>query len=567
MAPKLKLDGKTEEVHLSSYPHDKKSCGAAFTGMYGSFKSPNFPEKYPDNLKCNWNISVPGGYYIDLDFSQFDLENYEECSYDYVNVITNGNKTVGKYCGKENKLDSNVPPRSMSLMTNNITVEFITDHSNEEVFHGFQAHYAARDVNECLNKNGGCMHICNNYIGGHYCSCKIGYLLDKDRKSCIVQCKGNLLREKTGIIQSPEYPKNYPPLADCAWNIAVDRGYSIILDFEDFNIEEHPDYQCPYDWLRVELADGHFKTLCGPKKPARIVSNRNWMLLTFHSDRDENKRGFKLRYHLESVSCPKIDPPANSKMRGQTTFKLNDIIWFECDEGYDLVGSSLTKCTYEGKWNTKIPKCKSHPYPEVVQGDAVRSCGKPDIPTGGSIVGSKYTYGSTVKYSCGVLYNMTGHDTRVCQANKTWSGTAPKCRPVCGRTKFPTRKMIACRPRISGGTVSHKGSHPWMVALWRNGRVSCGGTLLNAEWVLTAAHCVSHGNGVVMNVNDFMVSLGQYDIRNNGSGVQLIKVTSIKKHPDFTYSKFNADVALIRLNTEAKMTDIVRPICLPSERR
>ena len=48
-----------------------------------------------------------------------------------------------------------------------------------------------------------------------------------------VQCKGNVLSAKTGIIQSPEYPNLYPPFADCEWNIAVERGYSIVLDFED----------------------------------------------------------------------------------------------------------------------------------------------------------------------------------------------------------------------------------------------------------------------------------------------------------------------------------------------
>ena len=56
---------------------------------------------------------------------------------------------------------------------------------------------------------------------------------------------------------------------------------------------------------------------------------------------------------------------------------------------------------------------------------------------------------------------------------------------VCGRTKFPSAKMTACRGRIVGGKEANKGSHPWLAAVWRDGRVVCGGSLLNDEWVLT----------------------------------------------------------------------------------
>lgn len=30
-------------------------------------------------------------------------------------------------------------------------------------------------MNECFNNNGGCLHICNNTVGSHFCSCYSGY--------------------------------------------------------------------------------------------------------------------------------------------------------------------------------------------------------------------------------------------------------------------------------------------------------------------------------------------------------------------------------------------------------
>ena len=40
------------------------------------------------------------------------------------------------------------------------------------------------DINECLVDNGGCDHTCQNYDGGRYCSCRSGYRLATDGKTC-----------------------------------------------------------------------------------------------------------------------------------------------------------------------------------------------------------------------------------------------------------------------------------------------------------------------------------------------------------------------------------------------
>jgi secreted trypsin-like serine protease len=43
--------------------------------------------------------------------------------------------------------------------------------------------------------------------------------------------------------------------------------------------------------------------------------------------------------------------------------------------------------------------------------------------------------------------------------------------------------------RITNGTESQPGQWPWQVALRDNGAF-CGGSLIGAQWVITAAHCV-----------------------------------------------------------------------------
>uniref|UniRef100_A0A674ISL0 Peptidase S1 domain-containing protein n=1 Tax=Terrapene triunguis TaxID=2587831 RepID=A0A674ISL0_9SAUR len=43
--------------------------------------------------------------------------------------------------------------------------------------------------------------------------------------------------------------------------------------------------------------------------------------------------------------------------------------------------------------------------------------------------------------------------------------------------------------QIIGGSFCVFGSRPYQVALLRNGRIYCGGSLIAPKWVLTAAHC------------------------------------------------------------------------------
>ena len=86
---------------------------------------------------------IVDGFYISLNFTEFDTENYDDCSYDYV-LVKEKNNTIAQYCGKETKLYSNVPKHPLELASNIANIEFITDHSNEEIFRGFEAHYAAQ---------------------------------------------------------------------------------------------------------------------------------------------------------------------------------------------------------------------------------------------------------------------------------------------------------------------------------------------------------------------------------------------------------------------------------------
>ncbi|XP_030607817.1 vitamin K-dependent protein C [Archocentrus centrarchus] len=137
----------------------------------------------------------------------------------------------------------------------------------------------------------------------------------------------------------------------------------------------------------------------------------------------------------------------------------------------------------------------------------------------------------------------------------------PKGRSSCGQllatsTSY-TKPMEGLRPWMVGGQVGKKGESPWQVlVLDYRSRFHCGGVLIDESWVLTAAHCLE-------NSLTFSVRLGDYErLRYEGSEVT-VEVIKAFKHPNYNSRTVDNDIALLRLQTPAQVTDYIVPICLP----
>ena len=93
------------------------------------------------------------------------------------------------------------------------------------------------------------------------------------------------------MIKSPGYPANYQHNANCVYNITVEDGKAIKIDFTTFNVENGA--SCPYDYLAIYEGDSlvQMGKLCGDGAKS-YTSRRNKIFMRFVSDGSVNGQGF-----------------------------------------------------------------------------------------------------------------------------------------------------------------------------------------------------------------------------------------------------------------------------------
>lgn len=112
-------------------------------------------------------------------------------------------------------------------------------------------------------------------------------------------------------------------------------------------------------------------------------------------------------------------------------------------------------------------------------------------------------------------------------------------------------------PEIVGGTEVPPGAYPFMAALvwsgYANARTGqfCGGSMIDAEWILTAAHCTDGSSP-----GDIDVVVGRRTLTSTDG--ERIGVAEIHEHPDYDSSTYENDISLLKLENPATVGDPIR---------
>ncbi|XP_034142652.1 CUB and sushi domain-containing protein 3 [Esox lucius] len=172
-------------------------------------------------------------------------------------------------------------------------------------------------------------------------------------------------------------------------------------------------------------------------------------------------------------------------------FSFGSTVQYSCSGDRRLIGAATLTCQLNGHWSGPIPHCS---------GDSAGSCGDPGTPAHASREASSFQQRSKVRFTCAAGHTLYGSAERICFPNGTWSGRQPYCKPVhCGNPGTPAHGHIF---RVDGTTFSHS-----VVYSCRDGYLLSG---------TPTRHCLANGTWSGSAPNCTMISCGDPGVPANG---------------------------------------------------
>ncbi|XP_069815839.1 cubilin [Dendropsophus ebraccatus] len=249
------VNGKGFRLH---YEASTEECGGDINGITGKINSPNYPNLYPHNRVCEWRITVPEGRRVTLTIHDLQLQEHQDCNYDYV-AVYNGYQSrsplLEKLCGNI------APDTTVRSSGNTMRIRFTTDGSVSSG--GFRATFTSMED---------------------------------------AVCGGSLVEPAGGNFTSPGYDqvRNYTRNLNCEWIIRNPNVYNstTYIEFKRLQLEPHQNCQKDFIEIRSDSADGEvISRVCGRTRPAvplALVAPRIWV--HFVSDAEAEDLGFVAEY-------------------------------------------------------------------------------------------------------------------------------------------------------------------------------------------------------------------------------------------------------------------------------
>ncbi|XDV41609.1 hypothetical protein PO909_010443 [Leuciscus waleckii] len=156
----------------------------------------------------------------------------------------------------------------------------------------------------------------------------------------------------------------------------------------------------------------------------------------------------------EIVKCKSEDltPPDHATVQcsDPTDFSYDSQCEYSCEEGYELKGSSTTRCTSTTEWSSKPPTCELIQCPELIKPqEGEMRCNHPL---------GRFSYQSTCEFVCEEGYKLQDNSssTLFCGATGHWNDSQPTCESKkvhhCPALGSPVNGELSCTSSFSYGS-------------------------------------------------------------------------------------------------------------------
>lgn len=289
----------THRGFIAHWDGTQTGCGGMLTTASGAFSSPNYPLAYHPNAECYWNIRTSQGSQLQLSFSDFHLESSSTCLYDYL-AVYDGNSSstpeLAKLCGSQ-------LPSTINSSSNQLYVKLRTDNS--------------------INTGG--------FLASYTSKCDGVFITGRHR----------------GVVESLNFPNNYPASSQCSWTIQGSSGNTINYTFPAFQLEATS--SCDYDYIKLYNGLNEqaplIGTFCGYTPPSANSTTSSALTLVFKTDSSVSMSGFQMMWYQNGCGGDLSSPSGFFSSPGYPDRypENRECIWYITTSA----GSSITLTIYE----------------------------------------------------------------------------------------------------------------------------------------------------------------------------------------------------------------------------
>uniref|UniRef100_A0A8C2D9G7 Seizure related 6 homolog (mouse)-like 2 n=1 Tax=Cyprinus carpio TaxID=7962 RepID=A0A8C2D9G7_CYPCA len=422
------------------------SCGGWIrNASVGRILSPTLPSasnhSSGSNLSCHWLLEAKEGHRLHLHFERVALDEDNDKL-----IVRSGNSSTAPLLF-DSDLDD-IPERGFVSEGMSLYVELTADSSSIPLLLALR--YEAFDGEHCYEPylpHGNFSSSDITFPLGTVVtfSCSPGFIMEQgsgvmecvdpndphwneSEPVCRALCGGELT-DTVGTVLSPDWPQSYSKGQDCVWQIRVSEDKRIELDIQILNIR-HNDI--------LTLFDGHDLTshvigqYLGSRERFRVVSGGSEVTIQFQSDPDDStfilSQGFLIHYREvePNDTCPALPQiEFGWSSSSHPSLVRGSVLTYQCQPGYDIVGSDIITCQWDLSWSNNPPTCVKIKYDP---------CPNPGVPDNGYQTLYKHSYqaGEMLRFFCYEGYELIGEVIINCVPGhpSQWNSPPPFCKAI-----------------------------------------------------------------------------------------------------------------------------------------